>query len=318
MHTVEARNVNQAYHHLMWVVDQYGVEVSTRNGVATTLESPVALSISRPHERVLFDAERNCNPFFHIVEGIWMLAGRNDVEFLDEFNSNMKTYSDDGRTFNAAYGHRWRKYFDYDQLEVAIDMLIKNPLDRRVVISMWDPYVDLGSKSLDIPCNTQIMPRVRGKYLDMLTTNRSNDLVFGLCGANAVHLTMLQEFMAASLGLHVGEWHHVTNNLHVYERHYPLLRPQTPVTAYPATEVMVQSPIRFHAECMLLCEGVTSGFMEPFMARTVSPMIRAWREYKGGEFEEAMLAMDRVWSEDWRKAGREWIIRAQEKKNDKT
>ena len=49
----------------------------------------------------------------------------------------MKDFSDDSRTLNAAYGNRWRSYFGEDQIEQIIDILIKNPDDRRAVLQMW-------------------------------------------------------------------------------------------------------------------------------------------------------------------------------------
>jgi len=168
MITLEARNVNDAYKRLLEIVNKEGFFVESRNGMAVALKEPLFLEIESPTERVLFDPLRNCNPFFHVMEGLWMLAGRKDVEGVAKFNSNMRTYSDDGVSFNAAYGHRWRNHFGYDQISVVCDMLKNNPQDRRAVISMWDANQDLGSKSLDIPCNISITC-VSLAFIDMLS-----------------------------------------------------------------------------------------------------------------------------------------------------
>jgi thymidylate synthase len=55
------------------------------------------------------------------------------------------------------------------------------------------------------------------RVLDMTVTNRSNDLVWGLLGANYVTFSVLQEYMAARIGCGVGRYHHFTNNLHCYD-----------------------------------------------------------------------------------------------------
>jgi thymidylate synthase len=52
---------------------------------------------------------------------------------------------------------------------------------------------------------------------------RSNDLVWGLC-YDLYLLTMLQELMAAELGVGLGWYAHVASSLHVYERHWDLVR----------------------------------------------------------------------------------------------
>ena len=52
--------------------------------------------------------------------------------------------------------------------------------------------------------------------LDMTVTNRSNDAVWGMLGANYVHFSFLQEYMAARLRCGVGRYWQFTNNLHIY------------------------------------------------------------------------------------------------------
>ena len=33
-----------------------------------------------PTKELLFDPDRDANPFFHFMEGLWMLAGFNDLK----------------------------------------------------------------------------------------------------------------------------------------------------------------------------------------------------------------------------------------------
>lgn len=319
MFSVSTRNVNSGYNRLMPMLRAFGVEVQTRNGLAKALPAPLFMEFRRPQERVLFDVDRNANPFFHLVEGLWMLAGRNDTAFVSQFNQNMMTYSDNGLTFNAAYGHRWRQHFGYDQIERVCNILSSNPLDRRAVLAMWDGYNDTSGASLDYPCNTSIMCRIVEGRLDFTITNRSNDIVFGLCGANAVHMSMLQEYMAARIGVPIGMWYHLSNNAHIYERHFPLLdltydglHEWTP---YPAPQQMVQDWRAFDQDCIDLCNGKLDFFTEPFFDTTVAPMVQSWHAYKNGELNEALYLASCVEAEDWSKAAIEWLERVKEKRN---
>ena len=50
----------------------------------------------------------------------------------------------------------------------------------------------------------------------MTVTNRSNDMIWGAYGANAVHMSVLLEYMAGMLGYGVGAYYQFSNNLHAY------------------------------------------------------------------------------------------------------
>lgn len=325
--------------------DKYSKIVETRNGRARKFNGVVSITVREPWERLLFDPERNCNHVFHLMESIWMLAGRNDVDFVRQFNSNIETYSDDGAVFHAAYGHRWRNHFDVDQITKCIEMLDADPNDRRAVISMWDAREDgNGKEGKDFPCNMMIMPSFSQKdapdgitkydRLDFTIINRSNDLVWGLCGANAVHMTMLQEFMADALGVKCGAWHHISNNLHIYEKHWPMaqniadelngpMHGRQPWERYagvltpPKRKPMVIDWRRFLRECEELCNGKTQGFEEPFLEETVEPAWASWREWKAGNYQEAIDIAECIDAYDWRLAIVQWYNRALFKKGNK-
>jgi len=61
----------------------------------------------------------------------------------------------------------------------------------------------------------------RGK-LEWLQVMRSNDAVWGL-PYNFIQFTSLQEILAGWLGVPIGSYNHVSDSLHVYERHWRLL-----------------------------------------------------------------------------------------------
>jgi thymidylate synthase len=242
----------------------------SRNGNVLVIDEPTVMSFTHPHERVLYSPTRRCNPFFHLIEFVWMMAGSNSLSPLPFFVKKYKDFSDDGDTVNGAYGHRWRnaQLYSYapgtqtvDQLNVLVRHLQDNLHSRRAVLSMWNVSQDLmridehrGSllprkqgdhpairersiipPSKDVCCNLNIHFQVK-EYpcsldfpascggtagteprLDMTVFNRSNDLIWGALGANYVHFSFLQEFMALAIGVPMGTYHQVSSNTHVYE-----------------------------------------------------------------------------------------------------
>ena len=228
MIAINARNVNDALWAGTFMLQSTGEQRESRNGPVVVATAPVSTEYSQPTERVMLHPGRDANPFFHLVEALWMLAGRNDLEPLTNLVKNMSNYSDDGgKTQPGAYGFRWRKQFDYrrprvelDQLEWVVKRLKADPNDRRVVIQMWDPEVDCyaadnGGK--DVPCNLIALPVVSSEgRLNLTVFNRSNDMVWGAYGANAVHFSVLQEWIASQLDIPVGTYWQVSNNFHAY------------------------------------------------------------------------------------------------------
>ena len=299
MQTITARNVHQALPEVMHLMANRGERRDSRNGPVLKIPGPVSICYERPQERVMFWPERDCNPFFHLLESLWMLAGRNDVGFVAGIVPRMANFSDDGVTLNAAYGYRWRQHFGYDQLLYIAEALQADQYDRRQVLSMWDAKQDLASDSKDLPCNTQVyFSRTDTGALDMTVTNRSNDAVWGALGANAVHFSMLQEYLAIMIGCPVGKYWQITNNLHLYLEHHEVLMHQMAEKAWPSGQFSSGCPYqqnkvkptqlipsgnmkKFDADiAMLLEEGMSLGMTDWFCRKVAGPMMSAIQTYK--------------------------------------
>ena len=126
-------DVNEAFPvlwHRMWSNDGVKVQQS-RNGPVRVANEPVTITYRQPRHRVLFHPVRDANPFFHLFESIWMLAGRDDVKWLAKFNARMADYSDDGVTLTSAYGLRWNAV-----LQQTLDKL-KDQNTRRAYVPIF-------------------------------------------------------------------------------------------------------------------------------------------------------------------------------------
>ena len=324
------RNVSEALFRAQEAIRIEGRDVQTRNGKAYEFKGPVVTTYTHPRERVLFYKERDANPFFHFMESMWMLAGHNDVDWILQFNGRMNNYSDDGVTFHGAYGYRWRTWFNKDQLEIAQHRLLTYQNDRRTVVTMWDPTTDLNKTNdgKDYPCNTQIFFELRDETLAMTVVNRSNDMIWGAYGANAVHMSFLQEYMAQMIGVAVGRYTQFSNNLHAYaeplqklEGMHPQYHPYEaldtseapPYTAYESPK-LVTHPDCFDQELEHFMQGewedpTDHEYKNEYLRYTAVPMFMSWRLWKEGDKETAILLSMTIQDLAWQKACTEWFMR---------
>jgi thymidylate synthase len=413
------RNVNSAFRELVKLFDRgsrwaggdsyvhtnRGIVKATitqrnsRNGPVLLIDEPVTITYTHPRERVLFNAARDANPFFHLYEALWMLAGRNDVASVAHYAKQMKDYSDDGVTLNGAYGYRWRHqkgeqilsrymkngpgYDDWeniDQLDVLVNHLKADHNSRRAVLQMWnveDDLLRIGGKcicgadrtgpsaeahdvdcpaqrqaSKDTCCNLSVMFSIREQVvhpdagpiaqaqfnkrcLDMTVTNRSNDLIWGLLGANYVHFSFLQEYMAARIGVEVGKYHHFTNNLHVYTEtnsgfhpekwlgqndcnwheegddlyHYSEYDVKTTVPLINKPEVFENEMLEFVNNNDGRTRTLRLHYKEPFLDTVAQPAMDAMYCHKEGNTDEALTHASMIAADDWRIACQRWLER---------
>lgn len=322
MLVIEARNVNDAYHEALWKMKILGIEADSRNGKVRRIPDPVATTYTHPWERMLYHPQRDANPFFHVFEAIWMLAGREDAEFLEQFNSNIGNYADNGILLGA-YGYRWRGHFGHDQLLWAVRHLRGDRTSRRCVLQMYDPAVDqyepYEAVPKDIPCNTTIYfstDQQTGK-LNMTVCCRSNDMIWGCYGSNVVHFSYLLEFVATATGLEMGKYTQFSNDFHIYERHFPLIENIKESDIYPTPKkgqaFLSLTHTKYAEKDLVLfdewCEEPLAETDQPYICGVLQPMYQAYQAYKEKDKTEAFNHCSRILDEYVALACREWLGR---------
>ncbi|APX86880.1 hypothetical protein BV511_20565 [Methylorubrum extorquens] len=178
--------------------------------------------VERPLERFVFVPERRNDAFAQMAEALWVMAGRNDVEWLSRYLPRAADFSNDGgSTWRGAYGPRLRRWHgSVDQFEHVRRLLHEDPSSRRAVMNLFDPAIDLAADD-DIPCNNWLSWILRDGHLHLAVAVRSNDAVWGFSGANAFEWSLLHECMAHWLGAKVGRQTWLATSFHVYEQHWP-------------------------------------------------------------------------------------------------
>jgi hypothetical protein len=267
-------------------------------------------------------------------------VGRRDFAWLPRFNARMAEYSDDGVVFNAAYGYRWRQQFHLkgpqgaagsDQLSAIVKLLRADPDSRRAVLQIWDAEADLGVASKDLACNTQAMFKVRAGQLNMTVSNRSNDIVWGCYGANAVQFSMLLEYMAARIGVEPGVYRQVSDSYHAYHETWSKIsdigarfKGDPYVQGEVAVHPLIADPESFDTELMRWMdsapeqldyagwEAQQKEWRNPYFSRVATPIHNSWFAYKRRDRAAAGQWLDRCAATDWQRAGREWLQRRQQ------
>lgn len=286
-------DVNQALPDLLRSLDHAGEEVGSRAGRTKEL-THVGITLTHPWRREILLQNRKANIAAQIAETMWVLAGRNDVEFLSHYLPRADQFSDNGETWRAGYGTRLRSWNtmqttgNVDQLAYVVNLLKQDLGTRQAVMSIWDPAIDT-QPGKDIPCNDWLHFLSRNGYLDLHVAIRSNDIIWGWSGINQFEWSALLEIVAKLVGARVGSLHFSTSSLHIYDRHwtkgeristepYPLRGPglESPAFEPLSTELdyfdsIVEQWFRLEYDIRTgnpLVQGYVDNFSEP--------MLRSW------------------------------------------
>lgn len=194
--------------------------VRSRNG-STRERTMTSITIAHPHHRGVTAPHRHASLPAQIAETMWVLAGRNDVDWLSHYLPRAPQFSDDGKVWRGGYGPRIRHWNEgrVDQLKHVVGLLREEPDTRRAVINIYDPSID-DQPGKDIPCNNWLHFLPRDGKLHLHVATRSNDLMWGWSGINAFEWSALLEVVATLTGFPMGELHFSISSLHLYDRHF--------------------------------------------------------------------------------------------------
>lgn len=254
MLTVKARGLTSALYKTCQLVQDHGVKSECRGNTAGAtvkqLSKPVCIEIENPRLRNVTLAERNWNSILPYAESIWLALGMNNLDDgPGRYVRNLYNFSDDGKTWRAGYGPRLRhftgSYEQYnigkdeigefitngvgdpgiDQLKYVIESFLRDPKTRQADITISDPAKDCfidGNliQTKDTPCTRSMhfQKNPNTGALDMIVRMRSNDLIWGASAVNIPNFTLMQEYVALMLGVKIGTYFHIADNLHVYSR----------------------------------------------------------------------------------------------------
>lgn len=127
---------------------------------------------------------------------------------------------------NSNYGRLIFSDIYYRQYDNVLTELLENPDSRRASMvyqrpSIWTEYTENGKS--DFICTNAVTYYIRNDELQCVVQMRSNDVVFGYKNDYAWQLYVL-ETLAKDLNVKPGYMVWQVQNLHVYERHFDLVK----------------------------------------------------------------------------------------------
>jgi thymidylate synthase len=191
------------------------------------------------------------------AELIWFLSGSSDNKILQEMgchiwdgNANADYWKPKARfdgDLGRVYGVQWRSwksaYTDVpiDQITNVIEQLKKDPNDRRMIVTAWNP-AELDMMALP-PCHMFFQFfSVNGK-LSLLMYQRSCDTFLGV-PFNIASYSLLLHMVAQVTGLEPGEFIHILGDTHIYLNHFEQVKEQIAREPYPLPKIWLNPEIK--------------------------------------------------------------------------
>lgn len=127
---------------------------------------------------------------------------------------------------NSNYGHLIYSEKYYNQYAQVVEELDQNPDSRRAAMiytrpSIWLEYNDQFKN--DFICTNAVTYYIRDEKLHSVVQMRSNDVIFGYRNDYAWQKYVLDK-LSYDLYVQSGDIHWQVQNLHVYERHFDLVK----------------------------------------------------------------------------------------------
>jgi hypothetical protein len=154
-----------------------------------------------------------------------------------------------------------------------------------------------------------------GLVLDLTVCCRSNDAVWGCHGANAVHFSILQEYLAARIGVGVGTLYQLSNNYHVYEdilkKVWPLDIANTWYEGGGASTPIVTDAENFDTDLKNFLHEDWSilKYHNDFFYSVAWPLRKAYAFWRDGKRAQARDLVHKMQPSDWQAAAADWFHR---------
>jgi thymidylate synthase len=191
-------------------------ETNSTKGPAKELLA-VQLTLEDPRAR-FSRTERRGTLFTCLGETLWYFSGSARLNVIEHYIPGYRKFIDakpEAVSAPGAYGPRL--FGKPSQIHTLIETLKRKPDTRQAVAQIF-AATDFGTG--DVPCTCTIQFFFRHGRLHSMTNMRSNDAYLGL-PHDVFAFTWLQEVVARSIGVDVGEYHHMVGSLHLYKEHHP-------------------------------------------------------------------------------------------------
>ena len=180
----------------------------------------VSFTLQDVSNKIVTTPQRKFNEDYAEYEWNWYLKGDRDASEIGDRAKIWKQMMVEGTTeVNSNYGYFWNKNY---QLSRVVQELRVNKETRRAIVVHYD-INELDRYKYDTPCNDVLNFYIKDDKLQLTVFARPIDLVYGFCN-DQYTFAKLMEMVAFQLDIAVGEMHWMVTNLHIYPRHYDMLK----------------------------------------------------------------------------------------------
>ena len=161
-----------------------------------------------------------------IYELLWFLKGDTNVHYLQEHGVRIwNEWADENGDLGPVYGAQWRNWDNkgIDQIKKVIETLKKNPNDRRMIVTAWNPS-QVDNMALP-PCHMMFQFYVANNKLSCMLYQRSCDMFLGV-PFNIASYALLTMMIAHVCGFELGEFVHTLGDTHIYLNHFDQVKEQ--------------------------------------------------------------------------------------------
>jgi thymidylate synthase len=190
------------------------------------------------------------------AELLWFLSGSSDNKELQKMgchiwdaNAEASYWKPKARfegDLGRVYGVQWRSWQGpkgkvVDQIAQVIERIQKDPTDRRLIVSAWNPG-ELDQMALP-PCHLFFQFYVAKGKLSLQMYQRSADMFLGV-PFNIASYSLLLQMVAQVTHLEVGEFIHVLGDTHIYKNHFEQVKIQLSREPLPLPKLWLNPAVK--------------------------------------------------------------------------
>ena len=174
---------------------------------------------------------------------IWQKKSNN----INDLNSKIwDSWADEKGSIGKAYGYQLGVPYTFkqgimDQVDNVLWQLKNTPYSRRIMTNIYN-FGDLMEMGLE-PCAYSMTFNVVGDKLNAILNQRSQDTL-AANNWNVVQYSALLMMFAQVSGLQAGELVHVISDMHIYDKHVPMVQELMQREEYPAPKVRLNPEIK--------------------------------------------------------------------------
>lgn len=221
-------SINKVYKKILNDVFIKGnLELNKRtNSLIKISKLPLFFTLNLNKNNLPIPGNRTIWPYIAAAEVAWQFLGLKDPEFIMKYAPKIWKDFIENNEIKAAYGFRWKKQFDRDQIKLSLNALKKDNSSRQCFISNWDPRIDgLGQNNQpkNIPCPLGFVVNIIDNKLNMSVFIRSSDVFVGLIYDILTYSLILDAF-SSSLKIPKGYISFTLAHAHIYECHFEYVK----------------------------------------------------------------------------------------------